>query len=298
MRTTNARTNQTPRILLLLVAAVALPAVLQPTARADSIAYTVNVTTNGTGTFGTIDLNTGVYTQLGVEANQRGAGVGEVNGELYTGDGFGPGSATFYQVNETNGSFTDAGHGSFLIDGMGSTTNGLFAFSVGSSLQDALQDLYSVDPATGADTLVGLTGINAAGYDGFATSAGASVLYVAVGFPGSGAILYSLDPSTGEATLIGNTGIGVESMLFEDGILWAVASDNSIYTLNPTNGAAAFVATSDSLTSDGIRGGENLAPFETQQSVATPEPSALLLLGTGFMGLLRFPIRRGRIANP
>lgn len=135
-----------------------------------------------------------------------------------------------------------------VYDNTGSTTTGLFAFD-----NDHVQNLYSVDTATGATTLVGPTGLNTTGYTGFADSTGAASLYVALGFPGT-SILYSLDTNTGAATLIGNTGIEIESMVFEDGILWAGVIGNTIYTVNPATGASTFVTTSVSLTTAGFGG--------------------------------------------
>jgi hypothetical protein len=282
MRITNLTSKQAPRITLLFIMAVASISLLQPTAKADSIAYMVLVPgDNNPETLGTIDLDTGVFTQIALIANnQQLAGLGEVNGNLYSGDGNGFGGSAFFQVNETNGSFTTLGAASIVWGGIFSTSTGVFSFaSIPANLSQSLSELYSVNPATGATTLVGPTGLDTAGANGYAQSTGANVLYVAVGFPGY-SVLYSLDPDTGASTLIGDTGIVTDSMVFEDGILYATDESDHIYSLNTTTGAAMFI-TDTSGSSDGL-----LAPFETPQSVATPQPSSLLMLGTGLLGLL------------
>src|ERR1700690_3883243 len=68
--------------------AIALPILLAASAgpvKADNIAY---MSTN-TGEFGTIDLNTGVFSELGYSGVAL-AGIGVANGTLYAMDGSSP----------------------------------------------------------------------------------------------------------------------------------------------------------------------------------------------------------------
>jgi hypothetical protein len=75
-------------ICLILLAASA------DTVKADNIAF---MSTN-TGVFGTIDLNTGAFTQLGSSAVPLG-GMAVANGMLYGSWYHTPGSGTLYTIN-------------------------------------------------------------------------------------------------------------------------------------------------------------------------------------------------------
>lgn len=90
-------------IYLILVAASA------SAVKADNIAF---MSTN-TGVFGTIDLNTGAFTQLGSSAVALG-GIAVVNGTLYASSYNTTGSGTLYTVNPANGSLTIVGTSSII----------------------------------------------------------------------------------------------------------------------------------------------------------------------------------------
>jgi hypothetical protein len=118
-------------------------------ARADNYAYCADPS----GDFGTLDLDTGVYTSIGtLEINNQPvqlAGLGEVNGTLYGAPitGGPPTTAPLYSINPLNGSLTYIGGGFNDFGGFGSTTSGLYALTGGNTAY-----LYSVDPATGIAT--------------------------------------------------------------------------------------------------------------------------------------------------
>jgi hypothetical protein len=164
--------------------------------------------------YGTLDLNTGVFTKLGSPGDM--SGFGEVGGKLYAGAE--SGGAT-YSVNPANGSDTPVGVGSATYDAFGSTTTGLFGVSLPSIGNPFLT--YSVNPASGAATLLGSTGqmIGNGGVTGI--SSGSSTLYWTwTPLSGGGnSILYSLNPTTGFATAIGNTGGLIGAMVFVNGTL-------------------------------------------------------------------------------
>ena len=89
-------------------------------AQADNIAY---MTTN-TGDFGTIDLNTGVFSLLG-NSSQSLAGLGVYNGTLY-GTSYHGANGTLYKINLANGSLTSVGSSTITYGDFGSTTTGLY----------------------------------------------------------------------------------------------------------------------------------------------------------------------------
>ncbi len=200
---------------------------LQPVARAQNLVYAV---TNTAG-FGTLDLDSGTYTQVGTSSAQL-AGLGELGANLYGGE---LNTGAFYQVNLSDGSLTQLtpGIGSHFR-GFGAITAGLYAINTSGDLcyvylvPSPEERCYSA-PAFGAGTL--------------AMSADGTTLYVTLD-PGTGSLLYSLNTTTGAATLIGPTGVlNITSLVFRHGTLYAAAANGSIDILNTTTGQATQHAT-------------------------------------------------------
>jgi hypothetical protein len=196
-------------------------------ASADSLAYA----TTGDDIFGVVDLNTGVFSprgDMGLRLSGLGAGPG---GVLYGGDGRG----TLYTVNPTNGVLTAIGSGSVGYWAFGSTNNGLFALD---NVNDAIMNLYSIDPRTGAATLIGPTGVSPRAFvEGM--SAGAHTLYLT-----RNSSLYSIDTKTGAATLVGTSTSGeFGPTVFEHGTIYSgAAGPSAIWTLDRKDGSGTFVA--------------------------------------------------------
>jgi hypothetical protein len=105
--------------------------------------------------------------------------------------------------------------------------------------------LYTIDPATGATTLVGDTGESITGLD---FHPGTGVLYGTT-TPNSNtpSSLITIDPATGTVTVIGPHGVdrAVTDLTFApDGTLygWAEPGFDSVVTIDVTTGAATLVA--------------------------------------------------------
>ena len=214
---------------------------------ADTVVYAVRA---GTQTLGTLDLNTGVYTQISAQAISD-TELGVYGGVMY---GAGGGCGCLIQINPSTGAVTSApipfshngnDYGSF--NGFGSTTDGLFTVGAGAG---GLNALYSVDPATGLVALIGSTGVTAGGGTGFLSASNdSSKLYWEVqnGFIDT---LYSLNTSTGAATLIGaedesfpkKTG-NPFSMVLTGGTLWANFYASGFGTIDTETGHQIFVST-------------------------------------------------------
>jgi len=234
-----------------------------------------------TGQFATLDLTTGAFTYLGNSGEQL-AGLGVYDGVLYGGLAYtdSSGGNTLYTINAANGALTAVGTGSVLLNDFGSTLTGLYAIGTDGNL-------YSVNPSTGADTLVGATGLGVpAGTIGLSTNAGA--LYYSFG-----GNLYTLNTGTGTATEIGALGTSQDgAMVFYGGSLWAGINSSptlSVDTVNTATGAATFVADVSSNTVEGFWG---LAPDSISSSSA-PEPatSSLLAVAAAILAL-RASVRR------
>jgi len=238
-------------------------------ARADNYAY---VTFEGGG-LSSVNLDTGAFTQLGISGETL-AGLGMVNSTLFA-TTYNQGG--LYMVNTSNGGLTSVGGFFDATGGFGSTTSGLYA--VGGTTGR----LSSIDPGTGAATDIGSTGVS--GTSWFNLSTNSSALYYAVD-----GYLYTLDVTSGSTTPVGsityngNT-VQIGPMVEEGGRLYGIDSNNSIYTLDTSTGAATYVAAiSDGMAAYGV------API----SAPVPLPSALLFFGPGLAGLAAVRRRFGR----
>lgn len=198
-----------------------------------TVAYVVT----SSNAFGTIDLNTGKYTQIGQMGGLPGAlgGLGTLDGKLYGGA---IRTGVLYQVNPLNGSATSVGTGTISYFVTGSTTNGLYA--VGQDMS-----LYFINAATGATTQIGPTGLTPSEVGGGSLSSGSGTLYMSVA-SNYRAELYSLNTATGAATRIGHIGsnTGAPPMVFENDTLYAAVNfpSQKICTLNTTTGAPTCLA--------------------------------------------------------
>ena len=259
--------------------AVGLLSVFSGSVKADQLAYLLSNGSAGPYQFGTVDLNTGAFSQRGAISGTFVTGLGVAGGTLYTEGG---GGFTLESINTSNGALTSIGNGAG-VSLFGSTTTGLYG------INSTSQDLYSINPLTGATTVIGSTGLTL-GVTGTALSTNSSTLYYAW----NGA-LYTVDTATGAATLLGNNLSQTPyALLSEGGSLYAgvdycpnsspVGCSISIDTVNSATGALTQGATSNT---NGVLG---LAPDPLSGPVTvtgTPEPAtwsvvAIVLVALAF----------------
>ncbi|MCC6368748.1 MAG: PEP-CTERM sorting domain-containing protein [Bryobacterales bacterium] len=230
-----------------------------------SAASLVYVTTANQA-FGTLDLDTGIFTQTGFNSEYL-LGLGKLGGTLYGAGNDG----NLYSVNTANGSLSLIAPLSANIWELGSTTSGLYG------LGPNYTNLYSIDAATGVATLLGPTGIVTANTSGF--SVGASALYLMISSPGASS-LYSLNTTTGASTLIGasSPGVCLKNMAEVNGILYSASGycfvGSKTFTVNPANGASSLLATVSGF--DDLLG---MAPVAGASAVPEPSTGVMLLLG-------------------
>lgn len=246
---------------LLTAALLFLPTVRD--AKADDFAY---AEVSEGSLWGTVDLTTGTFTQLGTNAGL--IGLGEVGGTIYgVGVMGGHGTGTLYRVNPLDGSLTTVGTGAASFDMIGSTATGLYGI-------DYSMNLYSIDPTTGADTLIGSTGLSLPDHNGLST--GANGLYVFAQYGAAAPNMYSINLLTGGATLAGSSA-AVFGPVYENGHLYAeTPTPFQINTVDPATAVNTFVSN--------VAGGGTFDGMVALNSV--PEPSYVLVLLVAIVGLM------------
>jgi len=258
-------------------------------ARADTVAFVGS----STGAFGTIDLNNGVFTSIGQFEStnnipQSVDGLAVLNGSMFASEATnGTAHGTLFTVNPTNGVLTAVGPDTGLYYlSFGSTTSGLFAVGFDPNSASRPWNLYSLNPSTGAATLIGPTGLGSGtGFIRGALSTNSGALFFADDNNGE---MYTLNTSTGSPTLLGafggNTTIG--ALLLEDGTLYGGDNfHNTLDNINPATGAAGIGPVSGVFQADqGYI--YALAPSVTTPPASTPEPATWSMICAGAMIVL------------
>jgi hypothetical protein len=243
-------------------------------ASADNYAYA----SDQPGDFGTMDLNTGVFTDIG-NMGENLTGMADVGGTLYGGLYHG---GSLYTVNPANGNLTVVGTSAESYELFGSVGAGLYALGTDNNL-------YSINGTTGAATLVGPTGTTLlGGYYGFST--GSSTLYYS-----DGPNLYTLNTTTGAATLVANMGgPNLGAMLLEGGVLYGGEDSPNVQVVTLDGGTGAVTSGPD-VTGADFGNFWALAPDPLTTTAGVPdESSTISLLALG--GLATVLLRRRSLA--
>ena len=291
--------------MLTLQTVFLVPALLLFTvsAHADPFTYVMgNNDAEGTHHFGTVDLATGAFRQIGPDAPVGSEGLAMASGGslltlAYNGD--------LYSINASTGAYTLVGPTGFgdcstPESPCGPTSNLTLGSANGAIYATDFQNrLYRVNPATGAATLIGATGIPPipfvpaslnddgtinfyeealfgargnlyATFDAFAfdlaTSSAASIAVEPA--------LYQIDPSTGRAAVVASTDLAIGAVVDANGTTYAFnLLSSQISSLNVANGSTSLLSDTDPAAGT-IRGAVS----------ATPEPASILLTCIGIAG--------------
>ncbi|MBV9296668.1 MAG: hypothetical protein JO145_13945 [Acidobacteriaceae bacterium] len=280
--------------------------------KADSSAYVVSAGITGDGIFGTVDLNTGAFQQIGPVEPDGYFGLAQgPNGSLaaltYAGN--------LVSINAATGVPTQIGAtglGACVVPtpACGPTS----AFSLGGLngtiyATDYANSVFVINPSSGAATLLAhnsgipaspfvLGSRNANGTFNFGDEAiwqSGGKLYATydawIFDPTSSSIasiavapeLYQIDPTSGLATAIGPTALGIGGVADVNGTNYAFDDiTNQILSLDLANGSTSVVGAFDS--SAGV----------VQGAAPVPEPRPFMLLGAALLGLAAY--RRSRLS--
>jgi hypothetical protein len=251
-------------------------------ARAGPVGYAVGSSPNSpVGFFGTIDLGTGLFNQIG-PSNPGFIGVATIGNTVF-GDTV---AGDLYRIDPATGNVS-------LIGNSGGPTFSTFAGTPGGTLYgiDITNSLYSIDPNTGSASLLGSTGLpslaNAVYANALTANANAIYYFLAINHSTTDE-LYTLNPTTGHATDIGPTGVpagslqGIGGAGFVSGQLFGfdfTPAGSDIYTIDTMTGAATFVASTHSFS------------LFTGSSGLVPEPASIVLTSIGLVAALTVRIR-------
>jgi hypothetical protein len=270
-------------------------------ASADTFVYAVSTNYNNfTGQFGTVDLTTGAFNQIGPAIADPLTGlVGGPNGKLLSISA----SGNLDSVNPATGAVSVIGAVSVVNKvspiGVANAPYSIAELNGTVFATDLYGNFYSVNTKTGAATLIGVTGLPLCPSLTSSTEVSDEALFTDGGklyatFDGinlatSGVVdspeLYQINPATGVATRVGPTALGLDAAVQLDGTVYGFAfgysGSNTVLSLNVANGNTTFL---NDYVSSPVAGGVN--SFDIGGAAPVPEPASLALVGFGIAAVL------------
>jgi hypothetical protein len=162
------------------------------------------VSNYGTGTLYTIDPDTGEFTTIGGSATNGYCGIAYDDSQMY-GVTWNGSASNLYSIDKTTGNSTLIGScGYFIYIDIAMSVDGILYG------HDIIYDqICTIDPATGASTVVGPTDIYCNYAQGASYDLANSMMYLAA-YTTNGPELYTVDTTTGHATFVGAFPMGME----------------------------------------------------------------------------------------
>jgi len=241
---------------------------------------------DASGVIGTVDVtpgpNLGKVTIIGPSGVILTDIAFSPGGALY---GIGPNVAnppySLFSLNTGNGAASTIGALSPTINALpcalGTCPPNSLVFSPGGTLYTAVGGLYTINPTTASDLLVGSLGSGFVSGGDLAFADGNLYLTTA------DARLVTVNTATGAATLVGPTGVAnLFGLASPDGTTLYGVGGTSVYTVSKTTGAATLLVD---------YGGQGLGQafgeaFITESGPSVPEPSSFLLVAAASISLL------------
>lgn len=120
-------------------------------------------------------------------------------------------------------------------------------------------NLYSIDIATGAETLIGPLGVTG-DFEALAFDPTSGVLYVAADGNSAGASIHTVDIATGTATLVGAHGVSYTNggMAFDSSGQGYLITSDGLFSFDKVTGVATFIGSFSSELSGGAFVGNTL----------------------------------------
>jgi hypothetical protein len=270
-------------------------------ASADTLVYAVSTNFNNfTGQFGTLDLTTGAFNQIGpaIAGGLVGGLVPGPNASLLTVSGTG----NLDSVNPATGAVSVIGAISVVNKvstlGVANVASNIAELNGTVFATDLYGNFYTVNTKTGAATLIGPTGLplcpsltNSSEVSDETLFTEGGKLYATfdgINLTTLGVVdspeLYQINPATGVATKVGPTALGLDAVVQLDGTVYGFAfgyaGSNTVLSLNVANGNTTFL---NDYVSSPVAGGGN--SYDIEGATPTPEPASLALVGMGIAAL-------------
>ena len=262
-------------------------------ASAGPLVYAVSTNYNNfTGQFGTVDLTTGTFNQIGPVISDPLYGlVPGPNGNLLSVSA----SGNLDSINPATGAVSVVG----AIPVTGEAGNAPYSLAELNGTvyaTDLYGNLYTLNTTNGAASLIGPTGIPICPSVYDVSDVSDETLFTANGslyatFDGvdlannlaavDSPALYQINPATGVATPVVPTALGLDAAMQVNGALYGLAfgyyaGSNTVLSLNVANGNTTFL---NDYVSSPVAGGLNA--FNITGAAPTPEPASFALVGIG-----------------